>query len=120
VAAWYEAELNDVEEISLQKVPPNARKSWFVFVVKLTQKFNQSRRDQILDSLRKKGIACSDYFSPIHLQPFMRKSFGFKENDFPVTESVSARTIALPFYGSLTHEQVRYTTNTLKKLLLSA
>lgn len=36
----------------------------------------------------------------------MREQLGYAEGDFPVTESVSARTVALPFYNRLTREQV--------------
>jgi len=41
--------------------------------------------------------------------------FGFKEGDFPVTEDVSGRTIALPFFNNLKEEQVDYVVEKVKE-----
>ena len=80
--------------------------SWFVYVVRLEDGFTKEDRDRILRALREKGIGCSNYFPPIHLQPFYIRMFGYKRGDFPITESVSERTVALPFYNNLRQEQV--------------
>jgi perosamine synthetase len=67
--------------------------------------------------MAQKGVACSNYFPPIHLQPFYRKMFGFKPGDFPVTEKVSERTIALPFFNNLQSNDIEKTVNLLKTVL---
>jgi perosamine synthetase len=54
----------------------------------------------------KKGVGCSQYFTPIHLQPFYVDQFGFKEGDFPACEALASRTVALPFHGTLTEAQI--------------
>ncbi len=82
------------------------RTSWFVYVVALDESFGRDARDRVLAGLRRRGIGCRNYFSPIHLQPFYRERFGYREGMFPVTESVAARTIALPFHNRLTDDEV--------------
>jgi len=67
--------------------------------------------------MRSRNIQVSNYFSPVHLQPFMAERFGYKPGDFPVTESVSKSTIALPFYNNLTKNQVAIVCKTLKEVL---
>ena len=69
--------------------------------------------------LKEAGIGCNNYFTPIHLQPFYRKMFGYKKGDFPVTEKVSERTIALPFYNNLKEEQIDYVCESLKEIIHS-
>ncbi len=91
--------------------------SWFVFVVKLADRYSEADRGRIIAQLREKGVACSNYFSPIHLQDFYRKQFGYKPGDFPICERVAARTIALPFHNQLTQKQVDRVCETLKSLL---
>ncbi len=86
--------------------PPGAEISWFVYVVRLQDEFSRADRDRVLEYLRSRGIGCNNYFSPIHLQPFYRQMFGYKPGDFPVTEHVADRTIALPFFNQLTGAQV--------------
>jgi perosamine synthetase len=78
------------------------RMSWFVYVIRLADSFTREDRDAILQYLRRHGIGANNYFPPIHLQPFYRKRFGFTPGDFPITESVAERTIALPFYNNVT------------------
>ncbi|MFQ6117274.1 MAG: DegT/DnrJ/EryC1/StrS family aminotransferase, partial [Candidatus Bipolaricaulia bacterium] len=75
-------------------------------------------RDRILQELKQRGIGCSDYFQPIHLQPFYRE-LGYKEGDFPVAEQVAARTIALPFYNNLTEREIDYVVKNLDDILRS-
>jgi perosamine synthetase len=63
------------------------------------------------------GVACSNYFPPIHLQPLYRKMFGFKPGDFPVTEKVAERTVSLPFYNNLQLDDIGYAVSSLKAIL---
>ena len=72
-------------------------------------------RDRIIREMKERGIECSNYFQPIHLQPYYKKRFGFKRGDFPNCEYISERTIALPFYNNLQEEQIDYIVKTLKK-----
>jgi perosamine synthetase len=39
--------------------------------------------------------------------------FGFKPGDFPVTEDISGRTLALPFFNAITTEQMDYVVDSL-------
>src|SRR5437763_5773984 len=91
--------------------------SWFVFVVRLNDLFEAGDRDDVMRELRAEGIGCNNYFPPIHLQPYMAEKFGFTSGMFPVCEYVSARTLALPFFGGMTSAQVDRVCKTLKKVL---
>lgn len=107
VADNYYWALRDIAEI----IPPpsplaGCQLSWFVYVVRLAPEFSREDRARILGSLRNAGIECNSYFAPIHLQSFYREKFGFKPGDFPVTEHVAERTIALPFFNRLSEKQV--------------
>lgn len=114
VAQWYQEFLNNDDRLVLPSEPDGCEMSWFVYVVRLTDQFGQAKRDKVLDYLREHGIGCNNYFSPIHLQPFMAKQFGFQPGDFPNTEQVSQRTIALPFYNNLTKNEVETAAAALK------
>lgn len=101
-----------------QRVPGGAEVSPFVYVVRLADSFNAGFRDQLLMKLRERGVACSNYFTPIHLQPHFRE-LGWRYGDMPVTEKVSERTVALPFFNNLTDSQTDYVAETLRTLLKS-
>ena len=113
VAGMYGEKLAEVEEVQVPFIADYVnRMSWFVYVVRLDGKIN---RDKVIKYLNEEGIQCKPYFTPIHLQPFYRKMFGYKEGDFPVTEDVTGRTIALPFFNNLKEEQIDYVVEKLKK-----
>lgn len=106
VAQRYTALLGNVPEVVTQKVLPEVtRMSWFVYVVRLADRFTRTERDWLIAWLAEHGIETRPYFTPIHLQPFYVKQFGYKPGDFPVTEHVSARTISLPFFTMMTAQQ---------------
>lgn len=86
--------------------------SWFVYVVRLKRGID---RNKVIKYLNEEGVQCKPYFTPIHLQPFYRKMFGYKKGDFPITEDVVGRTIALPFFNNLKEEQIDYVVEKLKE-----
>jgi len=116
VAGWYNERLSELNQVSIPRIAPGVKMSYFIYVVRLSDDYTREDRDRILRGLRSRGVACSNYFSPIHLQPFYRE-LGYKEGDFPVTEAVAARTIALPFYNRLSQEEIDYIVKQLKDLL---
>ncbi|HUX01169.1 MAG: DegT/DnrJ/EryC1/StrS family aminotransferase [Phycisphaerae bacterium] len=116
VARRYLEKLADVEELVLPAPYEEGELSWFVFVVRLADRFTKKDRDAVLASLREQGIGTNDYFTPIHLQPFYRE-LGYKPGDFPVCEKVSERTIALPFYNRLTEKDQDVVVEILKSAL---
>jgi len=117
VAEMYLQRLAGDDRLRTQKIIPGVEMSWFVFVVRLADRYAEADRDRIMGELRARNIGCNRYFTPIHLQPYMRERFGFKPGDFPVCEAVAARTIALPFYGTMTEAEVDAVCDVLKSLL---
>jgi perosamine synthetase len=103
VAQMYFEKLKDVPEIILPQIEANVKMSWFVFVIRFAKSVN---RDLVMKRLSSRGIGCRPYFTPIHLQPFYVERFGYKRGDFPVTERVADKTLAIPFFNGLTEEQV--------------
>jgi perosamine synthetase len=117
VAHAYIERLMTNRYLILPTVQDDLHMSWFVFVVRLNDLFEPGDRDDVMKELRAEGIGCNNYFPPIHLQPYVAKQFGFKEGDFPVTEYVAARTLALPFFGSMTTRQIDRVCEVLNKVL---
>ncbi len=117
VAHWYLEELADNDHLILPGEPEGCDMSWFVFVVRLTDGFTLNQRDRVLEKLSGRHIQASNYFPPVHLQPFISEQLGYRKGDFPIAESVSERTIALPFYNNLPRHQVAVVCKTLKQLL---
>ena len=105
VANWYAGYLSKIDEVTAPElIESTTRASWFVYVIKVDK---SADRDRFALILEEKGVPVRPYFSPIHLQPFMQEMFGFESGDYPVTEDLGNRSLALPFSGRMTEEEVK-------------
>ncbi|HIE25089.1 MAG TPA: DegT/DnrJ/EryC1/StrS family aminotransferase [Anaerolineales bacterium] len=115
VANAYASRLKDVEGIETQFIAKSTSKmSWFVYVVRFDKNIN---RDELAQKLIAKGIPVRPYFAPIHLQPYMVKQFGYQRGDFPITEDLGNRSLALPFSGVMSEAQVVQVCESIAELL---
>lgn len=117
VAGWYQEILAGESRLIVPAEGPGCRRSWFVFVVQLAQEYGSRERDRVLAEMQKQKIQVSNYFPPAHLQPFIAGQYGHKYGDFPIAESASQRTIALPFHNHLTQDEVALVCGTLQAIL---
>jgi perosamine synthetase len=90
------------------------RRSWFVYVVKLAQGVD---RNGVMARLGRDGVSSKPYLPSIHLQPFYRERFGYREGMLPVSEDASARTLALPFHARLPAEDQELVVDALARAL---
>ena len=115
VAAWYEERLAEIPGVELpQIVTSTTRMSWFVYVIRFEPGID---RDHVAQRLGEGGIPARPYFLPIHLQPYMIKRFGYRPGDFPVTEDLGRRGLAIPFSGVMSEEQVEYVCHKIRQIV---
>ncbi|HUF39040.1 MAG TPA: DegT/DnrJ/EryC1/StrS family aminotransferase [Anaerolineales bacterium] len=106
VAGWYLERLEEIPRVAPYRIDPHTtRMSWFVFVVKFDVGLD---RDALSKRLHAAGVPNRPYFLPIHLQPYMAERFGYREGDFPITEDLGRRGLALPFSGVMEEGEVDY------------
>lgn len=116
VANKYLRELASYPQIKTQVVRDNVKMSWFVFVVTLAA---DTDRDQVMKEMESRGIPTRAYFSPVHLQKYFKKLLP-KSLELPVTMRVSTQTMALPFHGMMTEEEVQFVVKNLVESIASS
>lgn len=80
-----------------------------LFVIQTT------KRDELRAFLTKRGIGTGIHFPrPIHMQPAF-KHLGYKKGDFPVAQRAAETLLSLPFYPTLTTNQVEKVCNAVKQ-----
>ena len=102
VATTYTELLSGLDWVRPPVVRLGATASWFVYVVTLAEGID---RDAVIRRLDTRGIPSRAYFTPLHLQPYIRERFGDMRGTLPVTESIAPRTLALPFHNNLGRDQ---------------
>jgi perosamine synthetase len=117
VAEWYNQRLIGNELIEIPHIGSSTtRMSWFVYVVRIKP---PASRDIVIRELAEHSIPSRPYFTPIHLQPFYVKKFGYQRGDFPITEYLGDVSLALPFSGVMTEDQVDYVCSRLAEIVKS-
>lgn len=93
------------ELVQTPRTAPGNTNTWFVYTILIKA---NTKRDRVVAGLHTMNIDTKPYLPSIHLFGFYRKKFGYKVGDFPISESVSNTSIALPFYIGLKEEDIRY------------
>ena len=115
MAGWYNERLSDLELVERPQVAPSTTyMSWFVYVVRIRA---PADRDTVMRRIAEAGIPSRPYFTPVHLQPFYRETFGYRRGDFPITERLGDISLALPFSSVMTEAQVDYVCTYLRRAL---
>lgn len=115
IADKYNELLKDVKGISLIKTKEGCTRSWFVYVIQLDKNID---RNKVIEEMNKRKIATKPYLPSIHLQPLYKEMYGYKEGDFPISESISSSTLALPFYIGITDEELKTVCENIKEVII--
>ena len=119
IAREYHHRLENHPDLELPALTlPRSRISWFVYVLRLSNRFSATHRDRLIQEMSARGISCGRYFAPIHLQPAYRTQ-PHRCMDLTQTESIATRTLALPFFNKITSDQVAEVCDTLTSLVPS-
>lgn len=102
-------------ELSAPQVPPGLLSVWAQYSILAK---DEEHRSAIQDNLKKKEIPTAIYYpKPLHLQDAFTY-LGYKEGDFPVSESASHRIVSLPMHPYLKEEQQQEIVELLKLSLI--
>ena len=82
-----------------------------------TVRIGNGRRDYVLAELQARGIGCVVNYSAIHLLTYFRERFAFRPGIFPCAEKIGDETISLPFYPSMSENDVAIVTKALRDIL---
>ena len=71
----------------------------------------KSRRNDVLQTMRKAGVNAAFHYVPLHTSEAGRK-FAVRPTECPVTEDIAGRLLRLPFYNNLAEHDLDRTVDT--------
>jgi len=74
-------------------------------------------RDEFMEKLFKENIGTGVHYISLHLHPYYKETFGFKQSDFPNSSYISERTVSIPFSAKLTDQDVEDVIEGVTKIL---
>jgi dTDP-4-amino-4,6-dideoxygalactose transaminase len=110
-AGYYDALLSRIPGVTIPFQADFAASVYHLYVILVDD------RDGLQKYLGEKGIGTGLHYPvPLHLQKAYAGQ-GYKEGDFPVTESVANRLLSLPMFPELRKEQIEYVANSIKQYM---
>ncbi|HLP57200.1 MAG TPA: UDP-4-amino-4,6-dideoxy-N-acetyl-beta-L-altrosamine transaminase [Candidatus Deferrimicrobium sp.] len=90
--------------------PPYEREGVFsafhLYVIKIDFEKIGKTRTQVMEELKTRGVGTQVHYIPVHLHPYYREHFRFKEGDFPKAEQYYNRCLSIPLYPKMTDDDV--------------
>ncbi|HYN10663.1 MAG TPA: DegT/DnrJ/EryC1/StrS family aminotransferase [Vicinamibacterales bacterium] len=103
-AAFYTRQIHGATSFRVMEAPAGTLSTYKDYTILLPPRF-KARRDAIMEFLGSRGIETRAYFfPPIHEQTFFRQ---YADRPLPVTEDLSRRVITLPFYSTISEDEMR-------------
>jgi perosamine synthetase len=117
VAERYMNLLASEDSLSLPKTTPDSKRSWFVFVTRMTGPNAEEKRDGLRAHLASAGIASQIYFPAIHLQPYFQGMGCAQTLDLPHSESASQSCLAIPFFTRMSEAEIQMVATSVREAL---
>ena len=102
-----------IADVDILKTVRGSRHARHLFTILV----HPDRRDTVLWALQERGIGVAVNYRPIHFLSYYRKTFGYKDGDFPVAEDIGCRTISLPLYPKLGEDEAAYVVGTVREIV---
>lgn len=115
IAEFYNNAFKDDERFILPFVSSKVKHAYHLYPLQI--KFDKLKIDKkdFYYRLKNNGVVFQVHYIPVHLQPFYKKNFGFKEGDFQIAEKFYSREISIPIYPTLKEKDLVFITNAIKK-----
>lgn len=111
IAKAYSRAFADLKNIIIPAEEKNAESAWHLYPVQF-----QGDRGKIFDFLQKNGINCQVHYMPLHMHPFYKIKFGFKEGDFPNAEKYYKAAISLPIFPKMSEPEIKKVIKIIQKI----
>jgi len=114
IAKIYTESFKNIEGIIIPTEEHLAKSSWHIYPIRV----NAEKRMKIFEMLQKDGIKVHVHYMPLHLHPFYKKQFGYKEGDFKNAEEYYNSAITIPLFPKMTKKEINYVISFVKKAVL--
>lgn len=106
-----------MSHVEIPYEPALCESSYHLYVLRiLFDEFGKSR-NQMVEALLSKGIGTQVHYIPLHMQPYYKNTYHYREGDLPVAESYYKKAISLPIYFAMTDMDIEKVINSVMECL---
>jgi dTDP-4-amino-4,6-dideoxygalactose transaminase len=113
----YNAAFQALHCLTPEKTAPSCKHAFHLYTLLIDVERLGKTRDWAINSLTAENIGVGVHYLPVHLHPYYRDTYGWKNGDFPNAEWIGERTISLPLSAGLTDRDVADVVEAVTKVL---
>ena len=118
IANRYNKVFGELEEIVTPFEKKDVKSTYHLYMVQLKLDRLRVDRKTVFDALRAENIGVHVHYIPLHLQPYYRKKFGFKNGDFPIAEQYYKQALTLPLFPKMNENDVNDVIEAVRKVII--
>jgi perosamine synthetase len=94
--------------------------AWHIYPLRLNLEELSITRSEMIEKLKERGVGTSVHFIPLHMHPYYKNTYGYREEDFPVASKQYQRYLSLPMFPGMTESQIDYVIENVLEITRSA
>jgi perosamine synthetase len=106
IAARYTAAFRNLPGVMVPSVRSNVNPAWHLYPIRVNPAQLTADRAHVFRALRMENIGVKVHFIPVHLHPYYRDRFGYRDGEYPVAEAAYEQLISLPMFHGMSDEDV--------------
>ncbi|MBI5232904.1 MAG: UDP-4-amino-4,6-dideoxy-N-acetyl-beta-L-altrosamine transaminase [Deltaproteobacteria bacterium] len=114
IASLYDEQFAGTDIVRTPLCQGNIRPAHHLYVVRVPFDSLSMDRSALFRFMEQKGVQLQVHYIPVHLQPYYRNRFGFKDGDFPEAEAYYRDALSLPIYPGLSMDDARLVSHLLE------
>lgn len=117
IADFYNRSFDNDGRFIIPKICKNAYHAYHLYPLQIRfQNIKITKKDFFL-KMKNNNIVLQVHYIPIHMQPYYRINFGFKESDFPVSFAFYKNEVSIPIYPILEKIELKLIFNNMINLI---
>jgi perosamine synthetase len=114
IAKFYDEKFKGDDRFVIPKVSENVKHAYHLYPLQIKFDSLPMTKKEFFARMKENRIILQVHYIPVHLMPYYRNHFGFKEGSFPIAEEFYKNEISLPIYPALENEDLQYIVERLK------
>lgn len=119
IASRYNEAFYPMEDIRIPPQEKDRKAVYHIYVIQLKTSNQKKRRKEIFEALTAENIGVGVHYLPVHLHPYYKKTYGFKNGDFPKAENYYDGALTLPLFPRMTDYEVEFVIRSVRKVIAS-
>jgi UDP-4-amino-4,6-dideoxy-N-acetyl-beta-L-altrosamine transaminase len=106
IVSRYNLAFSSMDSLVTPYETPGVKSCFHLYVVRIDFERIGKSRKLVMEELRSKGIGTQVHYIPVHLQPYYRKRYGYKQGDFPRAEAYYREALSLPLFPKMSDKDI--------------